>query len=376
MCKVTLTNWNRKSNAPIDLSKCFAVQWRREFIAVCDSDGNTLLYNVKWNMWSQLPKLPGSTRPCMGCPLTCYDDKLLILVQEGKMCELLAEKNVWRVNQTLTSADGFGGNLDVAVLAAGSENMLFVISSRRYNNYGSNLQVFDGCHWSDPVSLQLNVLERRLEQKHIFVAVHEMTIYVSNEDTIYRIHIPIEKRVPKDPEATLIPGSSNGEGKAVAQNVPTSLTPTNIPLRKRKVNDDQNLNLGIPVKIPKLDTNSPDLLTLEAMDLDNVVTTKVSCPFPMKSPLCAVGGYLFAFGGKDEDNQPFSSIYRFVEETNMWKEAGYMTTARYGAAVATFQHKDEDVVDVFVIGGYLGENSKMKLGCCITDKCELSVTKN
>ena len=159
--------------------------------------------------------------------------------------------------------------------------------------------------------------------------------------------------------------------------MPTSLTPANIPPLKRKLNDDHNLNyLGTPVKIPKLDTKSPDLLTLEDMDLDNIVTTRVSRPLPMKSPLCAVGGYLFAFGGKDEDNQPFSSIYRFVEETNTWKEAGYMTTARYGAAVATFQHKDDDLVDIFVIGGYLGENSKMKLGCCITDKCELSVTKN
>ena len=228
----------------------------------------------------------------------------------------------------------------------------------------------------DPVSLQLNVLEQRLEQKHIFVAVHEMTVYVSNEDRIYRIHIPTMKKAPKDPEVTLASGSSNGEATADAQNVPTSLTPTNVPLRKRKLNDDNNLNLGTPVKIPKLDTKSPDLLTLEAMDLDNIVTTRVSCPLPMKSPLCAVGGYLFAFGGKDGDNQPFSSIYRFVEETNTWKEAGYMTTARYGAAVAIFQHKDDDLVDVFVIGGYLGENSKMKLGCCITDKCELSVTKN
>lgn len=48
----------------------------------------------------------------------------------------------------------------------------------------------------------------------------------------------------------------------------------------------------------------------------------------MKSPLCVVGGCLFAFGGRDENKQSFSSVYRFVEETNTWKEAGYMTTAR------------------------------------------------
>ena len=188
--------------------------------------------------------------------------------------------------------------MNVAVLAAGSENTLFVIYRSRSNSGVSNLQIFDGYSWSDPVSLQLNVLEQRLEQKHIFVAVHEMTVYVSNEDRIYRIHIPTMKRAPKDPEVTLASGSSNGEAIAVAQNVPMSLTPTNVPLRKRKLNDDHNLNLGTPVKIPKLDTKSPDLLTLEAMDLDNIVTTRVSCPLSMKSPLCVVGGYLFAFGGK------------------------------------------------------------------------------
>ena len=60
------------------------------------------------------------------------------------------------------------------------------------------------------------------------------------------------------------------------------------------------------------------------MDLENVVTIEVSSPPLMKSSLCAVGGCLFAFGGRDEDNQPFSSVYRFIEETNTWKEAGYM----------------------------------------------------
>lgn len=43
----------------------------------------------------------------------------------------------------------------------------------------------------------------------------------------------------------------------------------------------------------------------------------------------------FAFGGRDEDNQPFLSVYCFVEETSTtWKEASYMsflTTASYSA---------------------------------------------
>jgi hypothetical protein len=99
----------------------------------------------------------------------------------------------------------------------------------------------------------------------------------------------------------------------------------------------------------------------------------------MKSPLCAVAGCLFAFGGKDEDNQPFSTIHRFVEKKQHMEGSriyDHCTVQCCTVAIFSFQHKDEDLVDVFVIGGYLGENSKMKLGCCITDKCEVLVTKN
>lgn len=216
-CNVTLTNWKRLSNAPINLSKCSAVQWRRDFIVVSNSDGNTLLYNVKWNMWSQLATLPDGTKPCQGCPLTCYDENLLILTQDGQMYELLAEKNQWRVNQTLTS-DEFGTCLDVAVLAAGSESILFVIYRKRSPRASSILQVFDGSSWSDPISLQLNVLNNHLEQKHniISVAVQKMTIYVKNEDTIYRIHVPTDERVPimHLEEVTEAQGSPDGESNA------------------------------------------------------------------------------------------------------------------------------------------------------------------
>jgi hypothetical protein len=208
-------------------------------------------------MWSQLPKLPGSTRPCQGCPLTCYDEKLLILTQERKMYELLAEKNQWRINQTLTSANGFGSRyFDIAVLAAGSENMLFVIYHSSTYSASSDLQIFDGYSWSDPVSLQLNVLEERLEQEHISVAVHKMIIYVNNEDTIYRIHIPTDERAPKDSEVTSAQGSPNGEAKAVAQNVSTSI---DVPPKKGKLTEDHNLNLGTPVKIPISLTPTPQV---------------------------------------------------------------------------------------------------------------------
>ena len=64
-----------------------------------------------------------------------------------------------------------------------------------------------------------------------------------------------------------------------------------------------------------------------------------------------------------------TSIYRFIDI----KYARYMITAHYGAPIAILEHKYEDLVDVFAIGHYLGENSKMKLDCCITNKCEVFI---
>ena len=260
MCNVMLTNWKRLSNAPIDLSKCFAVQWRQEFIVVSDSDGSILLYNVKWNMWSQLAELPDDKKPCQGCPLTCYDEKLLILAQEGKMYELMPEINQWRENQTFTS-DQFDRRLDTAVLTSStgnaSETMLFVIYRLSSYNASSHLQFFDGSSWSEPVPLQLNVLVKRLEQKHISIAIQKMTIYINNEDTIYHIHVPTYEgaSIMQPEEVAQAQDTPNGESKAVAQNMPASLPPMDVVPRKHR-NEDHNLNLGTVVKIPKLDTDS------------------------------------------------------------------------------------------------------------------------
>ena len=83
---VALSNWKRLSNAPIDLAKPVAVQWR-DFIVVSDIQSNhALLYNPKWNMWSQLPSITMSAvRPAEGCPLVAFDNKLLILGEYGNI---------------------------------------------------------------------------------------------------------------------------------------------------------------------------------------------------------------------------------------------------------------------------------------------------
>lgn len=83
---------------------------------------------------------------------------------------------------------------------------------------------------------------------------------------------------------------------------------------------------------------------------------------------------LLAFGGKDEDNQPSSDVYRYNPHSKVWKPAGYMRNARYGVIVAPVP-QDENT-DVIVIGGYLGERSiKDRILSCITELCEVSISQ-
>ena len=49
-----------------------------------------------------------------------------------------------------------------------------------------------------------------------------------------------------------------------------------------------------------------------------------------------------------------------------------MRTARHRVAISVFEHKDEDLMDIFVVGGYLGENSR---SCRIVERCEVSVKR-
>ena len=100
-----LENWKTLGNTPVDdLSWSFAVRWR-DFITVVDHRYHHLLYDVKWNMWSQLSTLP--FKLAGGRPLTCFNDKLLALAQDGTLYEFLPETGQWKVNKTLDRLPDF-----------------------------------------------------------------------------------------------------------------------------------------------------------------------------------------------------------------------------------------------------------------------------
>ena len=67
---------------------------------------------------------------------------------------------------------------------------------------------------------------------------------------------------------------------------------------------------------------------------------------------------LFAFGGRDEDNQPTSDLLRYNPDTDSWESAGYMRSARYNVAVVTVQQ--DGVYTIHVLGGSYG-NTRLEM---------------
>ena len=99
------------------------------------------------------------------------------------------------------------------------------------------------------------------------------------------------------------------------------------------------------------------------------MTTHAAPPHKM-STLSVIDGCLFAFGGKDQDNQPFATVYCYSPESNSWQGAGSMLSSCYdGVAISTVKQDQDGGSDVYVIGGYmyLGETSQpqLKIGCRI-----------
>ena len=86
----------------------------------------------------------------------------------------------------------------------------------------------------------------------------------------------------------------------------------------------------------------------------NEDNTQIAPPPYTDSTLHVVKDMLFAFGGRDEDNQPTSDVLRYNPDTDSWESAGYMRVARYNVAVVTIQ-LDSDL-DVMAIGGSFGSS--------------------
>ena len=404
-CKstVTLTNWKRLSNAPINLGWVSVVHWRDFIVATstatikpsfdsypdhplpsgsptpitrqsadvemtkctripnADVDKielgptSVLLYNPKWNMWSTLPSIDNEIKPAQGCPLVVYGDKLLFLSCQGRFYEFICETGGWEVNKSIDpyiikGEKRYTNFLTVALTACHGDTMflIYAIKTIKYSNYGSRtsetienfVNTFNGTSksWSNPAKLQTNVLNSG-SLSHFSISVKDSkTVYVSTGHDIYSLLF--EPAPDTEPSATKADTSTGLESK------------------HEKIPVPQHVDSSKPV----------------------VTTVQVAHPPQKIYTLCVINGCLFVFGGKDSDNQPFSSIYKYDTEADVWNPAGNMCTSRYGVAAVVFNREEENLLDIFVVGGYLGEcyhsRNLVKLACRVVDHCEVSIKLN
>ena len=89
--------------------------------------------------------------------------------------------------------------------------------------------------------------------------------------------------------------------------------------------------------------------------------------------IASVENTLFALGGRDEDKQPTSDVYRYNSATNVWEAAGYMRSARYRVTVTSVIQEDSGLIDVFAIGGCLGTFGDSEVISRITESCEVAI---
>ncbi len=117
-------------------------------------------------------------------------------------------------------------------------------------------------------------------------------------------------------------------------------------------------------KMYKLPIEGAELVSEQSPKKQEFVQMKTpNMPLLEGSTLHAINNELFAFGGRDSDNQPTSDVLRYNPDTDTWESAGYMRSARYNVAVATVQQ--DNTTEVYVLGGEFGNNklkTKPKLG--------------
>ena len=339
---VTLQNWKRMSNALVELPNVCAVYWR-DYVVVMDvGNGECLLFNVRWNMWSRLePKIP--QQPANGCPLACFNDKLLAVGADGTMYEFLSQGSRWERSKTFDTlvtllkvgessssgqffsyvlVDSIKQRLLTAHLTC-SEGTLFYIHSIKEEHYQGGIlskqqvikcmMTHDGTSWSLPSTLNCPTQNQDVVQS---VALQgSNTIYLNTHHAMFAVQVPSHSARPAAAAST-----------------------------------NAGLMSSTPAKPKKLD-----------------VVARAAPPLQMSS-LSVVNGHLFAFGGKDQDSQPFTSVYCYCPGTNSWQAAGSMLSSRYGVAIAVIK-QEEGATDVYAVGGYLGESSQAKLGCRIIECC-------
>ena len=321
--KVTLTNWVRLTNAPLLLPRPSAVQWN-EYVFLLTRDGTALLYHTKQGIWSVLPRC-NKLLPSGPPPLTLHNGQILTMSSSGEILSYDLQYSQWETLQYPRLQHG----LNSVHVAALTSNSAALLATAQLNNQAPPTMLANNfcnvhiCHtnkWEKICDIGTRPLQS--------TALLGSDLYVLAGERVYKVTLPRHKGPP---------GSKS--------------TPSVSPLAPPKLGGGL---VGYPLQMPVRSVKEEPLL-LGSQEQP----TGIKSPPYTDSTLHVVKDTLFAFGGRDKDNQPTSDVLRYNPDTDSWESAGYMRSARYNVAVATV--RQDSTYNVYAIGGSLGSsNLEMK----------------
>ena len=315
----TLTNWKRLTNTTIefDVKNALALVWREYIVVIDGSSPETLhFYHLKHGLWSKVsanvPSCDGERSIITlmgGCTFATHRDNLIILSNTGHVYKFSGNK--WIVCPELTvllcdNLDAYNRRSIFTSSPIGDDALDSLILLESQDILSLHtFRYFQTSRWSQPKKLQ----------KSIYVFYPQPSRYQGYRGSYHSSFVVMKGSIYV----------SNGK-----------------------------------------EVCSISLLKPGADIIPVVEITKLEV---LQYTISAVDGTLFAFGGKDEENQPSSDVYRYNSSSEIWEPAGYMRNARYGAIVTPVtQNKD---VSILVIGGYLGRVNDVWLCSRVMESCEV-----
>ncbi len=327
--KVTLTNWERLNNAPLPLAGASAVQWN-DHMFVLAQDGITLLYHVKSNIWSMLPKSPYASINNAAAPpaLTLHNDQIFTMSERGQVAIFNPRFGKW--NELNDMNMKMHENYD-CVLASYNRKLYAIVALMPHQGYS-----FVYSHTIIPKDCcTIYVRESNSKWKKVCefgqgplqsAAIVDGTAFVHTGGEMYKVFLEKkqERRANQLFSQQRSPGSKQPASKSL--------------IRASQLGEEiSRLSIGTAQAPPTIG-DSP---------------TKIASPPYLESTLYGIKDTLFSLGGRDEDNQPTSDVLRYNPDTDTWESAGYMRSARYNVAVTTMQ---DSTLDVLVVGGSFGSS--------------------
>ena len=313
----TLTNWKRLTNITnvFNVESAQALVWNGYIVIAVGTAPQTLhFYHLAHELWSNVSAVSSSyyggyLNMCPGCTLTTHGAKLLMLSIEGDVHELCGNKWIIRPELKVTNPGLSASRPAIftsSSLSDDTPHSLVLLESQNGCSLHS-FRYFQTSQWSQQRSLKRDI--------YVFPPQPSQSVYQSSQYH-YQTSFAAKK------------GSIY-------------------------VCDGKQVHC--------IDLRNPEAETIPVVDIARLPLLQYT--------ISSVDGTLFAFGGKDEDNQPSSDVYRYSPCSEVWEPAGYMRSARYSALVIPVTENGN--TKIVVIGGNLGWTNKECLHSHVMESCEV-----